>query len=41
MWLPTNEIAHRALAPRLRDGDLVLVLGAGDVDRLGRALVAG
>jgi UDP-N-acetylmuramate--alanine ligase len=41
MWLPTLEIAQRALAPALRDGDLVLVLGAGDIDRLGRALVAG
>jgi UDP-N-acetylmuramate--alanine ligase len=41
MWLPTIEQARAALAPRLRDGDLVLVLGAGDVDRLGRALVAG
>jgi UDP-N-acetylmuramate--alanine ligase len=40
MWLPTLAIAQRALATRLRDGDLVLVLGAGDVDRLGRALVA-
>ncbi len=30
----------RVLAPRLRDGDLVLVMGAGDVDALGRALVA-
>ena len=38
-WLPTLEDAHRVLAPRLRAGDLVLVLGAGDVDRLGRALV--
>ena len=41
MWLPTIESAQQALAPRLRDGDLVLVLGAGDIDRLGRALVAG
>jgi UDP-N-acetylmuramate--alanine ligase len=41
MWLPTLEDARRVLAPRLRDGDVVLVLGAGDVDRLGRALVAG
>jgi UDP-N-acetylmuramate--alanine ligase len=40
-WLPTIEQAHAVLAPRLRDGDLVLVLGAGDVDRLGRLLVAG
>lgn len=41
LWLPTREEAGAALAPRLRPGDLVLVLGAGDVDRLGRALVAG
>jgi UDP-N-acetylmuramate--alanine ligase len=39
-WLPTLAEAEAVLAPRLRDGDLVLVLGAGDVDRLGRALVA-
>ncbi|HMJ37390.1 MAG TPA: Mur ligase domain-containing protein [Baekduia sp.] len=38
-WLPTLEDAERVLAPRLRAGDVVLVLGAGDVDRLGRALV--
>jgi len=39
-WLPTLDDARAVLAPRLRRGDLVLVLGAGDVDRLGRALVA-
>jgi UDP-N-acetylmuramate--alanine ligase len=39
-WLPTLDEARAVLAPRLRAGDLVLVLGAGDVDRLGRALVA-
>jgi UDP-N-acetylmuramate--alanine ligase len=39
-WLPTLEDARAVLAPRLRDGDLVLVLGAGDVDSLGRALLA-
>jgi UDP-N-acetylmuramate--alanine ligase len=39
-WLPTLEDAQHVLAPRLRAGDVVLVLGAGDVDRLGRALVA-
>ncbi|WP_445151117.1 UDP-N-acetylmuramate--L-alanine ligase [Baekduia sp. Peel2402] len=38
-WLPTLEEARTALAPRLHAGDLVLVLGAGDVDSLGRALV--
>ncbi|HEU4974273.1 MAG TPA: cyanophycin synthetase [Baekduia sp.] len=41
LWLPTHDDALRVLAPRLRAGDLVLVLGAGDVDRLGRALAAG
>lgn len=41
LWLPTLETAHAVLAPRLRAGDLVLVMGAGDVDKLGRALVAG
>ena len=41
LWLPTLDAAEAVLAPRLRAGDLVLVLGAGDVDRLGRALVAG
>jgi UDP-N-acetylmuramate--alanine ligase len=39
-WLPTLEDAERVLGPFLRAGDLLLVLGAGDVDRLGRALVA-
>jgi UDP-N-acetylmuramate--alanine ligase len=38
-WLPTLEDAERVLAPRLHAGDVVLVMGAGDVDRLGRALV--
>jgi UDP-N-acetylmuramate--alanine ligase len=40
-WLPTIAQARELLAPRLREGDLVLTLGAGDVDALGRALVAG
>jgi UDP-N-acetylmuramate--alanine ligase len=39
LWLPTLPVAAAALAPRLRPGDLVLVLGAGDVDTLGRTLV--
>ncbi|MEY2535607.1 MAG: UDP-N-acetylmuramate--alanine ligase [bacterium] len=41
LWLPDFAAAERAIAPRLRDGDLCLVLGAGDVDALGRRLVAG
>ncbi|HEV2770212.1 MAG TPA: UDP-N-acetylmuramate--L-alanine ligase [Solirubrobacteraceae bacterium] len=39
LWLPGLDTAEGVLAPRLREGDLCLVLGAGDVDRLGRALV--
>ncbi len=40
-WLPGFGAAERWLVSTLRDGDLCLVMGAGDVDRLGRALVAG
>lgn len=39
LWLPGLDTAEAVLAPRLREGDLCLVLGAGDVDRLGRVLV--
>jgi UDP-N-acetylmuramate--alanine ligase len=39
-WLPTFEDAGAFLATALREGDLCLVMGAGDVDRLGRLLVA-
>jgi UDP-N-acetylmuramate--alanine ligase len=37
-WLPTLDAAHAFLAPRLREGDLCLTLGAGDIDDLGRRL---
>ena len=40
-WLPSFAQAEELARPRLREGDLVLTLGAGDVDALGRALVAG
>ena len=40
LWLPDFDTAERTLRPRLRAGDLCLVLGAGDVDALGRRLVA-
>jgi UDP-N-acetylmuramate--alanine ligase len=40
LWLPDFDAAERVLAPRLRAGDLCLVLGAGNVDALGRSLVA-
>ncbi|MEA2284394.1 MAG: UDP-N-acetylmuramate--alanine ligase [Solirubrobacteraceae bacterium] len=39
LWLPDFDAAERALRPRLGEGDVVLVLGAGDVDGLGRRLV--
>ena len=40
-WLPGMPAAAAYLRGRLREGDLVLTLGAGDVDALGRELVAG
>ena len=40
LWLPTFDAAAPVLRDLLRDGDLCLVLGAGDVDDLGRRLVA-
>jgi UDP-N-acetylmuramate--alanine ligase len=39
-WMPGFEPARRFLAGRLRGGDVCLVMGAGDVDSLGRSLVA-
>jgi UDP-N-acetylmuramate--alanine ligase len=38
-WLPTLEDAQRFLAAALRRGDLCLLMGAGDIDSLGRRLV--
>jgi UDP-N-acetylmuramate--alanine ligase len=39
-WLPGMEDAERWLAAELGEGDLLLTLGAGDVDRLARRLAA-
>jgi UDP-N-acetylmuramate--alanine ligase len=39
LWLPTIDAAEPVLRGLLREGDLCLVLGAGDVDELGRRLV--
>jgi UDP-N-acetylmuramate--alanine ligase len=39
-WLPSFEDARAFLGETLQEGDLCLVMGAGDVDRLGRSLVA-
>jgi len=38
-WMPRFADAEALLRARLREGDLVLTLGAGDIDALGRALV--
>ena len=40
-WMPRMPAAAALLHGRLREGDLVLTLGAGDVDALGRTLAAG
>jgi len=40
-WLVDAERAAIALAPRLRDGDLLVTMGAGDIYRLAERLVAG
>ena len=39
-WLPTIDDAERMLRTELRRGDLVVTLGAGNVDELARGLVA-
>jgi UDP-N-acetylmuramate--alanine ligase len=39
-WLPGFDDAEVHLGHALADGDLCLVIGAGNVDALGRALVA-
>ena len=40
-WLPGFDDAEAFLRGELREGDLLLTLGAGDVDSLGRRLVRG
>ncbi len=40
-WLPAFQDAEAYLRARLRGGDLCLMMGAGDVDALGRRLVEG
>jgi UDP-N-acetylmuramate--alanine ligase len=39
-WLPSIATARPVLAGLLEDGDLCVVMGAGDIDALGRELVA-
>ncbi len=38
-WLPAPAAAQRVLAGMLEEGDLCLLMGAGDIDSLGRSLV--
>jgi UDP-N-acetylmuramate--alanine ligase len=40
LWVPTFDAAERTLQGLLREGDLLLVLGAGNVDALGRRLAS-
>ena len=40
-WLVDAERAERALGPRLREGDLLVTIGAGDIYRLADRLVGG
>jgi UDP-N-acetylmuramate--alanine ligase len=41
LWTPTAEQAQAALAPRLEPGSVLVTIGAGDVFKLGEALVEG
>lgn len=38
-WMPTLGDAEKWLRETLRDGDVLLVMGAGNIDALGRALI--
>ncbi len=38
-WLPTAVAARKALSPRLGPGDILVTIGAGDIFKLGEALV--
>jgi UDP-N-acetylmuramate--alanine ligase len=40
-WVPGFDAARRFLSVTLRRGDLCLIMGAGNVDALGRSLVGG
>ncbi|HEX5310136.1 MAG TPA: UDP-N-acetylmuramate--L-alanine ligase [Solirubrobacteraceae bacterium] len=40
LWLPDFALAHKTLSGVLREGDLCVVMGAGDSDVLARELVA-
>ncbi len=39
-WMPTLDDAQAWIEVTLREGDICVVMGAGDIDSLGRKLVA-
>jgi UDP-N-acetylmuramate-alanine ligase len=39
-WLPRFDEARRFLTRTLRSADVCVLMGAGDIDSLGRSLVA-
>ena len=39
LWTPTLDAAERAFARRLRAGDMLVTIGAGDVFKLGESLI--
>lgn len=41
LWLPALKDAERHLAGELGEGDVLLTIGAGDVDQIARGLVTG
>jgi UDP-N-acetylmuramate--alanine ligase len=41
VWMPDRDAAKRFLRAEIQPGDLLLTLGAGDVNQLGQELVAG
>ena len=40
-WLPDREAAEKVLRELIAEGDLLVVMGAGDIDELGRRLADG
>ena len=41
LWTPTAVQAKAALEPRLEPGSVLITIGAGDVFKLGEAMVEG
>jgi UDP-N-acetylmuramate--alanine ligase len=41
LWLPDHDVAERVLNELAEAGDMIVMMGAGDIDELARRLVAG